>query len=72
MKSYLKEKLIKLLDQVIRSKKSRLSKDDLEKLIIVREAIKNSKRKFTLLRNLITLGNILDLKEIIDEYRNSS
>lgn len=72
MENPIKEKLIELLDQVIRSKKSKLSKDDLEALIIVREAIKHSKRKFTLLRNIITLGNILGLIEIINEYRNSS
>lgn len=71
MKNDSKNTFIKLLDQVIRSKKSNLSKSDLEKLIIIREGLKHSKTKLSF-KNILSIGNILGLKEIIDAFRDSS
>lgn len=71
MNNDLKNTLIKLIDQVIRSKKSTLSNDDLERLIVIRESLKHSKRKISF-KNIIRVGNILGLKELIDAFRDSS
>jgi hypothetical protein len=60
-----KEDLLKAINQVINSKSSKISKRDLEKLIVIRERIKVSKSKLSLTK---LLGHLIKLIGIGSKY----
>lgn len=54
-----KEFIIGIVNQVLKSKKSNIHRDDREKLIVIREKIKNCRTKRSLLKWLSKLGLLL-------------
>jgi hypothetical protein len=69
MKKQEKELLIKVINQVLKSKKSSIHSSDKEKLIVVREGIKHSKTKMELLNwvakfGLLVAGSLDDVSDI--------
>ncbi len=64
------EEVVKLLDKVLKSKKSKFSPTDRECLVIVREQLKNAKNKRDINGPLKLIAKILEVaKSIYDQLK---